>query len=133
MREMPECSLNLKISPVAPSLKLEFAKRMGFTNSKVRYQLYTPVPRTLANRIEMSAETLIVWTEPTNGVDMALSFQEAEGCGMIWLVFVLNHRYKILAANKSRRKFINSIQQQYNPTNTQGAHSCTQLFHCTKN
>lgn len=31
-------------------------------------------------------ETLIVWTEPTNGVDMALSFQEAEGCAMIWWV-----------------------------------------------
>ncbi|KAI0147683.1 DUF625-domain-containing protein [Xylariaceae sp. FL1272] len=45
-------------------------------------------------------ETLIVWTEPSNGVDMALSFQEAEGCAMIW-------------------KFINSIQQQYNPSNTQ--------------
>ncbi|KAI1176624.1 DUF625-domain-containing protein [Nemania sp. FL0916] len=42
-------------------------------------------------------ETLIVWTEPTNGIDMALSFQEAEGCAMIW-------------------KFINSIQQQYNPS-----------------
>ncbi|KAK9412799.1 putative Component of IIS longevity pathway SMK-1-domain-containing protein [Seiridium unicorne] len=25
-----------------------------------------------------------VWTEPSNGVDMALSFQEAEGCTMIW-------------------------------------------------
>ncbi|KAI1647995.1 DUF625-domain-containing protein [Daldinia loculata] len=43
-------------------------------------------------------ETLIVWTEPTNGVDMALSFQEAEGCAMIW-------------------KFINSIQQQYQSAN----------------
>ncbi|KAH6659776.1 component of IIS longevity pathway SMK-1-domain-containing protein [Truncatella angustata] len=29
-------------------------------------------------------KTLIVWTEPSNGVDMALSFQEAEGCTMIW-------------------------------------------------
>ena len=28
-------------------------------------------------------ETLIVWTDP-NGVDMALSFQEAEGCAGIW-------------------------------------------------
>ncbi|KAM0693574.1 hypothetical protein Q7P36_006830 [Cladosporium allicinum] len=28
-------------------------------------------------------ETLIVWTE-ANGVDMALSFQEAEGCSSIW-------------------------------------------------
>ncbi|ROT39412.1 DUF625-domain-containing protein [Sodiomyces alkalinus F11] len=29
-------------------------------------------------------ETLIVWTEPSSGTDMALSFQEAEGCHMIW-------------------------------------------------
>lgn len=28
-------------------------------------------------------DTLIVWTE-TNGVDMALSFQEADGCASIW-------------------------------------------------
>ncbi|EIT76182.1 protein putative to be [Aspergillus flavus] len=28
-------------------------------------------------------ETLIVWTEP-NGTDMALSFQEPEGCAVIW-------------------------------------------------
>ncbi len=33
-----------------------------------------------------SADTLIVWTEPSNGIDMALSFQEAEGCAMIWYV-----------------------------------------------
>ncbi|KAI0380022.1 DUF625-domain-containing protein [Hypomontagnella monticulosa] len=43
-------------------------------------------------------ETLIVWTDPSNGVDMALSFQEAEGCAMIW-------------------KFITSIQQQYHSMN----------------
>jgi len=29
------------------------------------------------------AETLIVWTEP-DGVDYALSFQEAEGCSEVW-------------------------------------------------
>lgn len=29
------------------------------------------------------ADTLIVWTD-VNGVDMALSFQEAEGCAAIW-------------------------------------------------
>jgi protein phosphatase 4 regulatory subunit 3 len=28
-------------------------------------------------------DTLIVWTE-SNGTDMALSFQEAEGCAVIW-------------------------------------------------
>ncbi|KAF5254796.1 hypothetical protein FANTH_535 [Fusarium anthophilum] len=31
-----------------------------------------------------SPYTLIVWQEPSSGVDMALSFQEAEGCAMIW-------------------------------------------------
>lgn len=31
----------------------------------------------------LGADTLIVWTEP-NGTDMALSFQEAEGCLVIW-------------------------------------------------
>ena len=31
----------------------------------------------------IATDTLIVWTEP-NGVDMALSFQEAEGCAAIW-------------------------------------------------
>lgn len=30
-------------------------------------------------------DTLIVWTD-TNGVDMALSFQEADGCAVIWFV-----------------------------------------------
>ncbi|OTA99580.1 hypothetical protein M426DRAFT_325049 [Hypoxylon sp. CI-4A] len=45
-------------------------------------------------------ETLIVWTEPSNNLDMALSFQEAEGCTMIW-------------------KFINGIQQQYHSVNAQ--------------
>ncbi|KAF6842045.1 suppressor of mek1 [Colletotrichum plurivorum] len=40
------------------------------------------------------SKTLIVWTEPSNGIDMALSFQEAEGCSLIW-------------------KFINSVQQTF--------------------
>jgi len=29
-------------------------------------------------------DTLIVWTEPTTSVDMALSFQESDGCATIW-------------------------------------------------
>jgi PP4R3-like protein len=32
-----------------------------------------------------STETLIVWTE-VGGPEMALSFQEAEGCAAIWYV-----------------------------------------------
>ncbi|OLN88175.1 hypothetical protein CCHL11_00500 [Colletotrichum chlorophyti] len=42
----------------------------------------------------MHAETLIVWTEPSNGIDMALSFQEADGCALIW-------------------KFVNGVQQTF--------------------
>lgn len=30
-----------------------------------------------------TVDTLIVWTE-SNGTDMALSFQEGEGCAAIW-------------------------------------------------
>lgn len=42
-------------------------------------------------------ETLIVWTE-SNGVDMALSFQEAEGCGAIWeFVSEIQQRLSALA------------------------------------
>lgn len=41
-------------------------------------------------------DTLIVWTE-SNGVDMALSFQEAEGCHSIW-------------------EFVNEVQNRISPT-----------------
>jgi hypothetical protein len=37
----------------------------------------------MTERLRYAADTLIVWTEQ-NGTDMALSFQEAEGCGAIW-------------------------------------------------
>ncbi|PGH30421.1 hypothetical protein GX50_06826 [[Emmonsia] crescens] len=40
-------------------------------------------------------ETLIVWTEPS-GTDMALSFQEAEGCAVIW-EFVSNVQRQMIA------------------------------------
>lgn len=40
-------------------------------------------------------DTLIVWTD-TNGVDMALSFQEAEGCAVIWFVNHECHAQRIL-------------------------------------
>jgi protein phosphatase-4 regulatory subunit 3 len=29
-------------------------------------------------------ETLIVWTEPTTALDIALSFQDADGCEDVW-------------------------------------------------
>ncbi|KAG6019788.1 hypothetical protein E4U41_003077, partial [Claviceps citrina] len=46
-------------------------------------------------------ETLIVWQEPGTGLDMALSFQEAEGCALIW-------------------RFVNNVQQTLPPSNLGG-------------
>lgn len=43
----------------------------------------------LVNRdrmLNIIIDTLIVWTE-SNVTDMALSFQEPEGCAAIWYVF----------------------------------------------
>jgi hypothetical protein len=37
----------------------------------------------LARQWLTTTDTLIVWTEQ-NGTDMALSFQEPEGCASIW-------------------------------------------------
>ncbi len=52
---------------------------MVIRNSKVvKHEETTRVP--CAHRI---TDTLIVWTE-SNGTDMALSFQEADGCAVIW-------------------------------------------------
>lgn len=47
-----------------------------------RYQIRHRIGVIVTNGIAQS-ETLIVWTEH-NGTDMALSFQEAEGCAAIW-------------------------------------------------
>lgn len=43
-------------------------------------------PRSHGRVLIKAADTLIVWTEPQTGIDMALSFQEAEGCATIWFV-----------------------------------------------
>ncbi|RHZ74226.1 hypothetical protein CDV55_105636 [Aspergillus turcosus] len=55
--------------------------------------------------------TLIVWTEP-NGTDMALSFQEAEGCAAIWN-FVNNvqqHLHSLAAADDALSDDLESYQ-----------------------
>lgn len=49
---------------------------------------------------QLVLETLIVWTEP-DGVDYALSFQEAEGCSEVW-------------------NFIAEVQQHMKATGEQG-------------
>ena len=40
-------------------------------------------PRDEETSVDQETETLIVWSE-SNGPDMALSFQEADGCASIW-------------------------------------------------
>ncbi|MCJ1248095.1 Platinum sensitivity protein [Trapelia coarctata] len=52
-------------------------------------------------------DTLIVWTE-SNGTDMALSFQEADGCAAIWQV--AQRSEKPTLANPSR-DFVSQVQQ----------------------
>jgi protein phosphatase 4 regulatory subunit 3 len=54
-------------------------------------------------------DTLIVWTE-SNGTDMALSFQEAEGCAVIWSVLDVGHNAHY--ANIRIRDFVSQVQQQ---------------------
>ncbi|KAI9706843.1 MAG: Platinum sensitivity protein [Bogoriella megaspora] len=61
-------------------------------------------------------DTLIVWTEP-NGVDMALSFQEAEGCGAIWYDFFLwtDPLFPFTSYTKTSdcRDFVSDTQQRF--------------------
>lgn len=57
------------------------------------------------SQLILVAETLIVWTEP-DGVDYALSFQEAEGCAEVW-------------------NFISEVQQHMKATGEQGVFSST--------
>ncbi|OCK77106.1 DUF625-domain-containing protein [Lepidopterella palustris CBS 459.81] len=48
-----------------------------------RQLLETKISKDDGYQKQQGTDTLIVWTEQ-NGTDMALSFQEAEGCGAIW-------------------------------------------------
>ncbi|KAJ5833547.1 hypothetical protein N7474_001858 [Penicillium riverlandense] len=56
-------------------------------------------------------ETLIVWTEQ-NGTDMALSFQEAEGCAVIWdfVNTVQQHLLSLAAADDALSDDLESYQ-----------------------
>lgn len=64
-----------------------------------------------------------MWTEPSSnaevpGVDMALSFQEAEGCHMIWWVQCVSKYSGLLCCRRcltyaASRKFVDSVQQTF--------------------
>lgn len=58
-----------------------------------------------------AAETLIVWTEP-QGTDMALSFQEPEGCAAIWSVSVRLSLppASLLTSRAPCREFVSHVQ-----------------------
>lgn len=60
-------------------------------------------------------ETLIVWTEPQTGIDMALSFQEADGCAQIWYVrrgcFFSRRKTNMCAPPPPPRKFVHDVQR----------------------
>ncbi|EDN06368.1 conserved hypothetical protein [Histoplasma mississippiense (nom. inval.)] len=58
-------------------------------------QVIDDEPRIYVESEDEPDQTLIVWTEP-GGTDMALSFQEAEGCAVIW-EFVSNVQRQMLA------------------------------------
>jgi hypothetical protein len=45
------------------------------------------LPRTVPDwplSLLFADETIITWTDPDIGTDVALSFQEAQGCSAIW-------------------------------------------------
>jgi hypothetical protein len=45
------------------------------------------LPRTVPDAslsLFIADETIITWTDPDIGTDVALSFQEAQGCSAIW-------------------------------------------------
>lgn len=57
-------------------------------------------------------DTLIVWTEPT-GLDMALSFQESDGCSAIWsAVFLVPPAFCRAALTLLSREFVSDVQQK---------------------
>ncbi|TQN72464.1 hypothetical protein CSHISOI_03014 [Colletotrichum shisoi] len=72
-------------------LETKICKEDGFQKQQGKSRVATVSG---ADRLTHGTETLIVWTEPSNGIDMALSFQEADGCALIW-------------------KFVNSVQQTF--------------------
>ncbi|TVY24469.1 Uncharacterized protein LHYA1_G007242 [Lachnellula hyalina] len=80
-QETPRVTVESEDAPARVLLETKILREDGFQKQQ---GTFTRVDR----------YTLIVWTEPATGIDMALSFQEAEGCAVIW-------------------KFVNTIQQSF--------------------
>ena len=78
-----------------------------------KQQGQTPETRVILGQsiLTFVAETLIVWTE-TNGTDMALSFQEADGCAVIWWGTFVVLTFASSSLIGSTRDFVSHVQQQ---------------------
>lgn len=64
--------------------------------------LLGPLVRTSLRMMLRAADTLIVWTEPASGQDIALSFQDAEGCEDIWTFITEVQKHLSLMTGQSR-------------------------------
>jgi protein phosphatase-4 regulatory subunit 3 len=96
-------------------LETKIVKDDGFQKQQGTFDPIQSAVAPLSHDLSLTslAETLIVWTD--NGVDMALSFQEAEGCAAIWYVdFGPGNILNISPSNGLLlRKFIDSVQQTF--------------------
>ncbi|KAK7413690.1 Platinum sensitivity protein [Neonectria punicea] len=90
-RKDPRVIVESEDQPERLLLETKIQREDGF--QKQQGMSKPPYSPRLSN-LTLSAETLIVWQEPGSGVDMALSFQEPEGCAMIW-------------------RFVSSVQQSF--------------------
>ena len=92
----------INVSIIPPTLVSQTIWRRANTASQDEPKIYVesedqPERMLLETKIakddgyQKQQDTLIVWTE-ANGTDMALSFQEAEGCAVIWLVVNVSER-----------------------------------------
>lgn len=75
------CTGSILSGPDAPPEALDARIEVASEDEPGRTLLTTRIAKD--DGYQKQQETLIVWTEG-NGVDMALSFQESEGCAAIW-------------------------------------------------
>lgn len=107
-RTRRESSCSRKTSPVGRFSRRGYQRTMDIRSSRVRISRFAGWRMLRMFSLTMGTDTLIVWTEP-NGTDMALSFQEAEGCGAIWCdAIALSSCARLIRG----RDFVNEVQQR---------------------
>ncbi|CAD6928722.1 unnamed protein product [Tilletia controversa] len=73
---------------------------------------------------QRQAETLVVWTE-ADGTDMALSFQEAEGCHELWEFLTEVQKHFILVDQRQGTEYMLDPDGEDSPTGTPNPNSPT--------